>query len=221
MASDGVPVMPAASSRPTQQAAGGVIALFSVSALIGLALAPLAGWLWVVVADPPSARLYSDGGIYLGEQALNQQSGVTLWFFVVGAAFGVAAGLVVSWLGQRFGWLTVVAVLALCVIGTVLSRYAGVHVFGPDPKAEAASAATGDSIRLGVQVDTWVAYLGWPIGGVLGALAAIAGWNRHEQVLVSPTVDPFVTPPSDPTTGTDHGRNRTSTSTSTGDAGTW
>ncbi len=206
-------------TEPAGPAAGAVVALFSVSALVGLALAPLAGWLWVALSDPPRAPLYSDGGIYLGEQALNQQSGVTLWFIVVGAGFGAVAGLAVSWFGQRFGWLTVAAVLALCVVGSVVSRYVGVHVFGPDPKAEAARAATGDLIRLGVQLDTWVAYLGWPIGGVLGALAGIAGWSRRETALVSPTVDPSVAPWTDLTTGNDNGGNHTSTSTSTGAAG--
>lgn len=204
-----------AGSRPARPAARGVIGLLGVSALAGLALAPLAGWLWVVLSDPPRAPLYADGGVYLGEQALNQQAGVTLWFIVIGAGFGAVAGLAVSIFGARFGWLTVVAVLVLCLVGTVASRYVGAHVFGSDPKAEAAHAATGDLIRLGVQLDTWVAYLGWPIGGALGALAGISGWSRRESAPVSPTLDPFVAFSTDQTAGNDNGR----TYTSTGDAG--
>lgn len=212
MTSYGVPVATQAEPRPARPAARGVVTFFSVSALVGLALAPLAGWLWVVLADPPRAPLYSDGGIYLGEQALNQQAGVTLWFLVIGAAFGVAAGLAVGWFGSRFGWLTVVAVLVLCVIGSVVSRYAGAHVFGPDPRAEAAAASTGDLIRVGVQLDTWIAYLGWPIGGVLGALAAIAGWSRQEPQDTTPrwtTLGSVATSPSEGTAGTTHGRQHT------------
>lgn len=204
-----------ADSRRARPAARGLIGFLGVSALAGLALAPLAGWLWVALSDPPQAPLYADGGVYLGEQALNQQAGVTLWFIVIGAGFGAVAGLAVSLFGARFGWLTVVAVLVLCLVGTLVSRYVGAHVFGSDPKAEVAHAATGDLIRLGVQLDTWVAYLGWPIGGALGALAGISGWNRRDMAPVSPTLDPFVAFSTDQTTGNDNGR----TYTSTGDAG--
>lgn len=215
MTSYGMPVAARVERRSTRPAARSVVALFSVSLLAGLVLGSLAAWLWVSLSDPPQARLYSNGGIYLGEQALNQQAGITLWFFVIGAGFGVVAGLAVSWVGFRFGWLTVAAVVALCVVGSIVSRYAGVHVFGPDPHAQAAHASTGDLIRLGVQVDTWVAYLGWPIGGVLGALAGIAGWSRHEKPSSWPTLDPFATRASDLTTGTDDGRQHTSS----GDSG--
>lgn len=209
MTSYGVPVATQSEPRPAVPAARGVVTLLSVSALAGLALAPLAGWLWVVLSDPPRAPLYSDGGIYLGEQALNQQTGVTLWFLVIGTAFGVVAGLVLGWFGSRFGWLTVVAVLVLCAVGSVASRYAGVHVFGPDQRAESAGASAGDLIRLDVKLDTWVAYLGWPIGGALGALAAIAGWSRRDKTLDWPTLDPYATSSPDPTAGTAHGRHHT------------
>lgn len=161
--------------------ARGLVALFGGAALAGVVLAPIAGWLWVVVSDPPKVPLYANGGLYLGEQALNQQAGVTLWFLVLGLGFGAVAGLVVGWVGQRFGWLTVLAVLLLCLIASVGSWYLGVHVFGPDPKAEASGARVGDLIQVGVQLDTRVAYLGWLIGGLLGALAAIASWSRAGQ----------------------------------------
>lgn len=168
-------------SGSTRSAPKALGVLFGGSALAGLVLAPVAGWLWLVVSDPPKAPLYSNGGVYLGEQGLNQQSGVTLWFIVIGAAFGVVAGLAIGWFGQRFGWLSVAAVLVLCVVASIGSRYLGVHVFGPDPKSEVAHAHVGDLIQVRAGVDTWVAYLGWPIGGLLGALAAIAGWNQSDD----------------------------------------
>ncbi len=171
---------------PTPRAMAG---LFGVAALVGAVLAPLVGWLWVQLADPPTAPLGSNGGVFLGEQGLNQQSGVTLWFFVLGLGVGAAAGLAVGWFGQRFGWLTVLAVLLLCVIGSLGSAYLGIHVFGPDPRAEAAGAKVGHLIQLSVSLDTRVAYLGWPIGGLLGALAAIAGWSRVET-LPGPSATP-------------------------------
>ena len=173
-----------------------VVGLFGCCALVGAALAPAAGWVWVSVANPPTVPLASNGGLYLGEQALNQQVGVTLWFLVVGAGFGAVAGLVVGWFGQRFGWRTVFAVLVLCVIGSVGSRYLGVHVFGPDQRAEATGATVGTPVQLSVQLDTWVAYLGWPIGGLLGVLGAIAGWSRSESPPQTPPQSPTLYSPS-------------------------
>lgn len=210
MTSYRAPVATAVDARPRGLAARSVLTLFSLAVLAGLVLGAVVGWLWVALSDPPRARLFSNGGIYLGEVALNQQAGVTMWFIVLGAAAGAIAGLVVGFFGVRFGWLTVVAVLALCAVGNIVSRYAGVSVFGADPHAEAVNAQTGDLVQLGVQVDTWIAYLGWPIGGVLGALAGIAGWSRHESTSTWPTLDPFAPQISESTTGTDHDRQHTS-----------
>jgi ABC-type uncharacterized transport system permease subunit len=150
----------------------------------------------VTLADPPTVRVASDGGLYLGEQALNQQSGVTLWFLVVGLVVGALAGLVTGWFARRFGWPTVVGVLVLCVVGAVGSRYLGQHVFGPDPVAAAAHATVGTPIQLDVRLDTWVAYLGWPIGGLLGALVAITCWSRHETPRQAPPSSPSLYPSS-------------------------
>jgi hypothetical protein len=141
----------------------------------------LVGWLWVVLSDPPQVPLARGGGIFLGEEALDQQSGVTMWFIVLGAGFGALAGLVVGWIGQRFGWLSVAAVLLLCGVATVVSATLGIHVFGPDLRSEAAGASVGDLIRVDMSLGSWVAYLGWPLGGLVGVLAAIAGWSRWPQ----------------------------------------
>jgi hypothetical protein len=166
------------------------LVLFGASALAGVLLALLAGWLWVRLADPPTVPLAANGGLYLGEQALDQQSGVTVWFLVLGVVFGVVAGLLVGWFGRRVGWPAVVAVLLLSAIGALLSRYLGVHVFGPDSHAAASHAAVGTPIQLDVHLDTWVAYLGWPIGGLVGVLAAIAGWSRVETPPQPPPPSP-------------------------------
>ena len=58
---------------PTPRRDPRVAVLFGCCILVGAALAPIAGWLWAALADPPTVRIASDGGLYLGEQALNQQ----------------------------------------------------------------------------------------------------------------------------------------------------
>jgi hypothetical protein len=171
-------VRPPVPDRPSAKA---VLALFGICAGSGALLSLFVGWLWVTVANPPAAPLAPGGGVFLGEEALNRQSGVTLWFFMLGVGFGAAVGLVVGWIGQRYGWVAIIAVLLLCVVATILTRYLGVHLYGPDPRSEAADAKVGDLIQLDVSVDTWVAYLGWPIGGLVGVLGAIAGW-RHSSI---------------------------------------
>ena len=142
----------------------------------GALLGVLHAWLWVMWSNPPDAQVYQDG-IFLDEQALSGQTTITLWYFVIAAGLGLLAGLVIGWFGRRVGWPTVVAVLVMSAVGAVVSRYLGIHVFGPDPKAAAAHAKVGDLIQIGVQIDTKIAYLGWAIGGLVGALASIAGWS--------------------------------------------
>jgi MFS family permease len=148
-------------------------ALFvAYAALAGVVLAFPAAWVWAQVADPPAGEL-TRTGLVLGEVQLNQQSGVTLWFLVIGAVAGFLAGLVVGWLGRRRGVVVVVAVLMLCVVGALLSAYLGIHVFGPDEKAEAATASVGDLVTSRLILGTDLAYLGWPIGGLAGACLAL------------------------------------------------
>jgi hypothetical protein len=163
------------------------------SVVAGGVLAVPAALVWGQVADPPKAQLTKQGA-YLGEVQLNQQAEVTLWFLVVGFAFGIVAGLVVGWRGQRRGSVTVLAVVALSVVGTALMRYLGISVFGPDAKSEAASAAIGSLITSNLSVGSWLAYLGWPIGGLIGACGAILLWpvtgNGPNSTPASDTVVP-------------------------------
>jgi MFS family permease len=144
----------------------------AAAALAGVVLAFPAAEIWLHVADPPAGQL-TKSGVALGEVQLNQQSGVTLWFIVVGAVAGLLAGSVVGWLGRRRGVVAIVAVVVLCAVGAWLSALLGIHVLGPDEKAEATAASIGDLVSSRLTVGTNVAYLGWPIGGLFGACAAL------------------------------------------------
>lgn len=157
-------------------------ALWLVAATIGLGVvaAVVGGLIWATLANPPSVRLQAGGGVVLGEVGLDQQAGVTLWFFLVGVVGGAICGLAIGWFGARLGWPTVVAVLVCCGIATWGSSLAGQHLFGPDPLAEVRHASTGSLITLAVHVDSWVAYLGWPIGGAAAVLAVVLGWPKDQ-----------------------------------------
>lgn len=157
---------------------GALATLLLASAAGGALLGVLHAWLWVTLSNPPDAQVYADG-IFLDEQALGGQATITLWYFVLAAGLGVVAGLVIGWFGRRVGWPTVIAVLAMSVVAALISRWLGVDVLGPDPHAEAAHAKVGDLVQIGMQVSTRIAYLGWALGGLVGAIASIAGWSMR------------------------------------------
>jgi hypothetical protein len=174
-------------SRPTVPSVGSSLASrgssspfamggFVVKAsLAGAVLAVPAAWIWASVANPPRAEL-TTRGVSLGESQLNQQSEITLWFLVVGFAVGAAAGLVAGLVGRRRGVATVAAVVAMCLVGAALTAFLGISVFGPDAEAELARSAVGESITSDLRVDSLLAYLGWPIGGLAGLCVAIYTW---------------------------------------------
>jgi hypothetical protein len=151
---------------------GGFVLKASVA---GAALAVPAAWVWASVADPPRAVLTARG-VSFGESQLNQQSEITLWFLVVGLAFGTAAGLATGLLGRRRGLDTVAAVAALCLVGAALTAFLGISVFGPDAEADLARSTVGESVTSDLRVDSLLAYLGWPIGGLAGLCVAIYTW---------------------------------------------
>jgi hypothetical protein len=148
-------------------------------ALVGAVLAVPAAWLWNLLADAPDGVVF-EGEVFYDEVQLNVQAEMTLWFILIGVLAGIVAGLVVGLLGPRHGVVTVVAVLVLCAVASALSAWLGIHVFGPDQEAQIAAVEEGGEVSGQFSVDTWVAYLGWPVGGMIGALAAISGWPHED-----------------------------------------
>ena len=169
-----------------------------VCVLVGVVLSFPAAWVWLQLANPPSGVLTKQGtkhGIALGEVQLNQQAGVTLWFLVVGLGIGLLAGLVVGALGRQRGVTTVWGILALCVIAAGLTALLGISVFGPDEVAEAKSAAVGDQITSRLLIGTDLAYLGWPIGGLVGSCLAIVFWPEASDDDLATSAHAASTPP--------------------------
>jgi magnesium-transporting ATPase (P-type) len=145
-------------------------------AAAGVVLAVLGAAAWVWAADPPTSTIERGGGVFFDEQQLNQQVGVTLWFLVIGSVLGLVTGAVIAHRAQAYGVLAVVGVLLTCMIATAASAWLGVQVLGPDQQAQLADATVGTRVTAELDVTTVVAYLGWPVGGMVGALLAIARW---------------------------------------------
>jgi len=172
------PTVPPVGSSLASRGSSPLVAMggFVVKAsLAGAVLAVPAAWLWASVADPPRVVLTASG-VSFGESQLNQQSEITLWFLVVGLAVGTAAGVVAGLVGRHRGVVTVAAVVAMCVVAAALTAFLGISVFGPDAEADLARSTVGESITSDLRVDSLLAYLGWPIGGLAGLCVAIYTW---------------------------------------------
>ncbi|HEY7043952.1 MAG TPA: hypothetical protein VH419_09825 [Nocardioidaceae bacterium] len=164
----------------------------SVCLVVGVLAAVPAAWLWVELADPPSTRLSSDGLVF-GELAFNDVTSITLWFVVVGFAWGVVLGLVATSLGRRHGLVTVAAVLLMSVVGSTVMLWCGIHLFGPDHPVDFVALFnaepqerrqmldgfhSGDLLVSSLRLTTWVALLAWPIGAMAGALGGTYLWPK-------------------------------------------
>ncbi len=165
---------------PTSSLSARVV-LVAVCAAGGAVFAIPAAWVWSRVAGPPSAPLKSDGLVSYGEQSLDQLVGVAMWFIVVCLAFGIVSGLVVAWRGYSYGVASVVAVVALSAVASWLTYKLGHDVFGPDFDGQVKAAQIGDEITYDLTIQTKVAYLSWPIGGLIGAVAGVSAWPKPTQ----------------------------------------
>jgi ABC-type uncharacterized transport system permease subunit len=151
------------------------------AAAVGIGLGIVGGLLWSLVADPPAGVLTERGVFLTDEISYNQQVVMTLWYLVVGAGLGLIGGVACGLLGRRHGVTVVVATLAMTAIAAGVSAYFGIHVFGPDPAAQLAESSVGDRITAALDIETFVAYLGWPIGGLIGVLLAVSTWRQTKS----------------------------------------
>ncbi len=152
--------------------------MFLLSCLVvGAVIAIPAAALWVWLADPPTVEV-TESGAFFGEAQLNQQVEVTLWFFALGTGLGLVCGLVVSALGNRHGVATVLSVLILCAVASALTAYVGITVWGPQGPSGSDPPSVGDIFESELQISSKIAYLGWPIGGLIGAVAGIVRWPK-------------------------------------------
>lgn len=148
------------------------------TAAVGVVLGLVGGAAWAAVASAPAA-LRTSTGLVLGETQLDQQVGVTMWFLVTGVVVGVLVGCVVCWKGSPYGVLAVAAALVAAALACFVSYWSGVHLFGPGSADASAGSSGTRRVVVSLSVDTDAAYLGWPVGSLLGAVAAISAWPRE------------------------------------------
>jgi hypothetical protein len=171
-------------SRPRVSAPAGRDAAAVVGTLLALGL--LGGVLWSQVVVPAEFTKLASGGT-MGEDQLSRQFAADAWYVVIAVVAGAPAGALLSWWRSRDPLLTSV----LLVVGAALAAAAMAlvgHLLGPGSTQAALDAApVGARVPERLDVDTFVAYLGWPVGVLAGALFVLLGkgpeegaWHRGE-----------------------------------------
>jgi ribose/xylose/arabinose/galactoside ABC-type transport system permease subunit len=165
---------PSQVSRDDQQSSGADQVVFSIASMLGGVVAGFAGGAaWAALADPPKALITQRGAFLVSEVSYDHQVTVTLWFLVVGIVGGLVVGAVIGLLGRRHGLAVVVAAILMSAVATGLAAWSGINVFGPDgPQPHGGSP--GDLVPTALSITSDVAYLGWPIGALIGVLLATA-----------------------------------------------
>jgi hypothetical protein len=162
-------------SRDDEQSSGPDQIVFTVASMLGGVAAGFAGGaVWEKLADPPLALVTRQGVFLASEAGYDHRVVETLWFFVVGIVGGIVVGAVVGLIGRRHGVVAVVAAALMSAVASGLAAWSGIHVFGPDVSSQLAGAGPGDQVRTALTIGSDVAYLGWPIGALIGVLLAAA-----------------------------------------------
>ena len=150
-------------------------------------LGVVAGVLWAQLADPVVATRTAEG-VGSGEGELGKQVTADGWFTVIGL---VGCALVAVGLMLRRGADALVTLIAL-LAGSLVAAWICVQVgalVGPAPAAETlARAAVGKTAEDQLSVHTWVAYLAWPFGAVVGSLVVLLGSRGSDRPRPAPVV---------------------------------
>jgi hypothetical protein len=168
-------------SLDDEETSGADRVVFLLASVLGGVIAGFAGGaLWAALADPPKALITGQGAFLVSELSYNARVTVTLWFLAVGVLGGIVGGAVIGLLGRRHGPASVVASLLMSAVASGLAAWSGIHVFGPDgPQPH--SGAPGDYVTTALAITSDVAYLGWPIGALLGVLLVTAVLPQRDE----------------------------------------
>jgi hypothetical protein len=162
-------------SRDDHRGSGADQIVFTVASMLGGVAAGFAGGaVWSHVVDPPMAIVTRQGVFLASEIGYDHRAAETMWFLVVGVLGGIVIGVVVGLFGRRYGPVSVMAAVLSGAVATAIAAWSGIHVFGPDLGAQLADASPGDQVRTALTITSDVAYLGWPIGALIGLLAVVA-----------------------------------------------
>jgi hypothetical protein len=172
--------------RPVPSRSSAVRAI--VVCLLGYAIAgAVGGVVWDRVTTLAAYRV-TKSGAYIDEPGLSLVFSSDGWFLVVGLGLGLVGGAALGLAYRRHGFVMVLAVLAgSCLAGYVAYRLG--HQLGPtDLRERLRAAKPGQLVPIALSVRSTGCLLGWPIGGLLGALGAALSWKRSDPQAAVPVV---------------------------------
>lgn len=148
-----------------------IVGVVATAVAVGLAGAVA----WATWADP-GTWVVVEGGLTMNEPGSRGQFGTVVTFVLVGLIAGLLLGLIAVVTSPRLGWTMTLIVGLLAVVASLIAWRLGVVIGPPDPTA-VRDLSIGDSVPAELVVDTWVAFLAWPIGAMAGVLAG-SGFSR-------------------------------------------
>jgi hypothetical protein len=153
--------------------------LREAAAVLGVlvVLGALSGVVWWALVSPAEFTKVAKGGA-MGEVELGRQFARDGWYAVIALVAGLLAGVAVLRWRPRTPVLGVGLLLLGCCGAAAVMAEVG-HLLGPgDPAPLLAAAKVGDKVPEQLRVDTFVTYLAWPFGALLGALLMLLGPDR-------------------------------------------
>lgn len=155
--------------RPLQEA---VVVLGAL-----LVLGAVCGVVWSQVVTPALFTKLAKGAV-MGEVELGQQFARDGWYVVIALVAGLLSGVTVLRWRPRAPLLGVGLLLVGCCLAAAVMAWVG-HLLGPgDPQPLLSAAKVGAHVPQRLRVDTFVVYLGWPFGVLVGALLVLLGPDR-------------------------------------------
>ena len=155
--------------RPVQEAVVVVGVLLVLGALCGL--------LWSRLVAPAQFTKLTRGAA-MGEVELGKQFARDGWYVVIALVAGLLAGATVLRWRPRAPLLAVGLLLVGCCAAAAVMAWVG-HLLGPgDPEPLLSAAKVGAHVPQQLRADTFVVYLAWPFGALLGALLVLLGPDR-------------------------------------------
>lgn len=178
--------VPVGEQRPT----GRLVAVATAGTLLAfLAGGLLSALLWGWFADPPYSVVDGDNA-YQDAAQLSRQFGIDVAFAYACLVVAVPLGALVGLLWHRVGWpLSFTLVVAACLAAALAWQLGG--AWGPEePRALLAAAQDGDRLYQPLTVQAQGLLLAYPVGALIGFIAAVAAVDRMSRGRTSRTASP-------------------------------
>lgn len=144
-----------------------VLVTLVLFALAGAAAGAIWEWLWT----PPTGIVLKQG-FYLDEVGLPNAFSGTGWYCLVAGAAGVLSGVAVATAWWRSPYATLYLGGLGSLLATLLMVLVGTRLGPSDPAVLARDLPDLTRLVSDLRVETWVAYLAWPVGTLAGLLSA-------------------------------------------------